>query len=111
MLFFVKSEYSVFIPVTAVAKSRKQWDENSCGAVLNAFGDALNEDGHFPSGAEISHLIETTPVSSLRHRTVPQIRTWLHTQKKIMVQDRSLKKTEERQFLLSFIQYSKKILK
>lgn len=71
--------------------------------MLEAFGDSITENGQLPSGMEIKRLIETTPVSSLRSRTVPQIRTWLHTQKKIQQRKSSSVEKAQRNRVPTFI--------
>ena len=72
--------------------------------MLYVFGEALENDSYFPSGKEIQNLISTTPVRALRTRTIPQIRTWLHIQKKRNLQDTSEKMPiEKRNRIPNFI--------
>ncbi|XP_015125250.1 uncharacterized protein LOC107047038 [Diachasma alloeum] len=59
----------------------KRWSEQERSTVLSAFNKHLTA-GKMPSGAEMQSLIDSN--TCLKLRTVPQLRTWLHTQKKKM---------------------------
>lgn len=60
------------------ATNTRRWTVVQRQIVLNHFKSIL-EGGTLPSGAEIQELI--TEKESLRNKTIPQIRAWLHFQK------------------------------
>ncbi|XP_029053550.2 uncharacterized protein LOC114881076 [Osmia bicornis bicornis] len=57
----------------------RRWSNMERTVTLSAFPEFLS-NGKIPSGKELQKLIDDH--SCLQGRTVPQLRTWLHTQKK-----------------------------
>lgn len=83
MLFFTC--ISVFSVEKQTPYKKTKWDPQSCAAVMNAFENDLSES-KLPSSFKIRELINKTPC--LQSRTVPQIRTWLHSKRKILYGER-----------------------
>ncbi|XP_063993690.1 uncharacterized protein LOC135171231 isoform X2 [Diachasmimorpha longicaudata] len=63
---------------TVFVDPRITWTDDERSTVLSAFNNMLMV-GKIPSGAQMQTLIYSN--SCLKHRTVPQMRSWLHTQK------------------------------
>jgi len=62
---------------------RIRWNEEEKNAVMSAFGTYINST-KLPSLQEIHKLIQNSPC--LKSRTAPQIKTWLHNQRKSRMQ-------------------------
>ncbi|XP_044757076.1 uncharacterized protein LOC123315447 [Coccinella septempunctata] len=90
----VRPQTTSFQEFITPKNQKAKWDPDSRAAVMNAFGNTLGE-GKLPSSHQIQQLINSTPC--LRKRTVPQIRTWLHSKKKILLSDKSETSTSHSQ--------------
>ncbi|XP_063978674.1 uncharacterized protein LOC135163296 isoform X1 [Diachasmimorpha longicaudata] len=64
---------------TRTSRAKHQWSSEEKNTVLSAFANQL-EAGKVPSGKDMQQFIDSN--ICMRGRTVPQLRTWLHTQKK-----------------------------
>ncbi|XP_036150106.1 uncharacterized protein LOC118648017 isoform X2 [Monomorium pharaonis] len=64
---------------------RIRWNEEEKNAVTSAFGTYIDST-KLPSLQEINKVIENSPC--LKSRTAPQIKTWLHNQRKSRMQNK-----------------------
>jgi hypothetical protein len=72
---------NIFIGSLYSHTKRKRWNECEKTVVLTAF-DKVIRNGKLPSLQAIHEVIKQN--SCLRHRSSPQIKTWLHNQLKII---------------------------
>lgn len=64
---------------------RIRWNEEEKDAVMSAFGTCIDST-KLPSLQEINKVIQSSPC--LKNRTAPQIKTWLHNQRKFRMQNK-----------------------
>lgn len=73
------TQYSQSSRRSECSTPKRSWNDDERAVVLSAFGRQL-ENGKIPTGQEMENLIASN--DCLKGRTVPQMRTWLHTYKK-----------------------------
>lgn len=87
--------FFLFSGPTSTANYRV-WDKESQKAVLEAFGESVTGESPFTSSAKIHSFLRTTPLTSLKGRSEPQIRSWLHNQRKLYCQNKQLPEKRSR---------------
>ncbi|XP_058807489.1 uncharacterized protein LOC131673484 [Phymastichus coffea] len=82
---------------------RLPWKKSSIDAFLSYFPNAFNLEIKPPSGKELRDFIRTTDDPILQLRTEPQIRSWLHLQRK---QKRTPSDVPQRNIIPGYIYHS-----